>query len=57
MIEIKAPDGYNKLAENIILTVSLTVDEQNDVIAGMTGTTNQGSIAFAPVNVVENETI
>ena len=48
IIEIKAPDGYNKLTENITVTTNITIDEANDVINEMTGTTNQGSISFTP---------
>lgn len=55
--EIAPPDGYNALAERIIVTTSVTVDEENDKISGMTGTTNQGSIAFTPENATVSLTI
>ena len=48
LVEIEAPDGYNKLVEGIHFTVNATIDEAADVIASMTGTTNQGSITFDP---------
>ena len=48
LVEIEAPDGYNKLVEGIHFTVNATIDEAADVISSMTGTTNQGSITFDP---------
>lgn len=57
LIEIKAPDGYNKLAESIHVTVSATIDEENDKIYSMTGTTNQGTIVFDATNAVVQVTI
>ena len=55
--EIEAPDGYNKLVEGVHFTVNATIDETNDVIAGMTGTTNQGSITFEPTTATVMLTI
>ena len=46
LIEIKAPDGYNPLAENVEIAVSITVNENTDKISSMTGNTNQGDIRF-----------
>ncbi len=46
LIEIKAPDGYNKLVEEIVISVSITVDETNDKIETMAGMTNQGQVSF-----------
>ena len=46
LVEIEAPDGYNKLVEGIHFTVNATIDEGADMIAAMTGTTNQGNITF-----------
>lgn len=46
--EITAPDGYNKLVEDIIITTDVTFDSTNGVLAGMTGTTSQGTISFKP---------
>lgn len=57
LIEIKAPDGYNKLAESIQITVSATIDEANDKIASMTGNTNQGNIVFDATNATVQVTI
>lgn len=42
--EIKAPDGYNSLLEDVALAVTITVDEVNDKISGMTGNTTPGSM-------------
>ena len=47
--EIKAPDGYNKLTEDVVFSFSMTIDEANDKIATVTGHTNQGSINFEKV--------
>ena len=55
--EIEAPDGYNKLVEGVHFTVNATIDEANDVIAGMTGTTNQGNITFDPTTATVTLTI
>lgn len=57
LIELEAPDGYNKLAESIKITVSATINEENDVIATMNGTTNQGTIVFDATNAVVQVTI
>lgn len=57
LIEIAAPDGYNKLAESIQISVNATIDETNDVIYSMTGTTNQGSIVFDATKAVVQVTI
>lgn len=48
LVEIEAPDGYNKLVEGIHFTVNATINEETDTIASMTGTTNQGTITFDP---------
>ena len=57
LLEIEAPDGYNKLVEGVHFTVSATIDESNDIISAMTGTTNQGSITFDPTTATVELTI
>lgn len=42
--EIKAPDGYNSLLEDVEFAVNITVDEVNDKIGGMTGNTTPGAM-------------
>ena len=55
--EIKAPDGYNALTEDVILSFSITVDEVTDTIASITGKTNQGKIEFTPADANVTVTI
>lgn len=55
--EIKAPDGYNALTEDVILSFSITVDEVTDTIATITGKTNQGKIEFTPADANVTVTI
>jgi fimbrial isopeptide formation D2 family protein/LPXTG-motif cell wall-anchored protein len=57
LVEIEAPDGYNKLVEGVHFTVNATIDEAADVIASMTGTTNQGNIHFDPTTATVELTI
>jgi LPXTG-motif cell wall-anchored protein len=57
LVEIEAPDGYNKLVEGVAFTVNATIDETNDIIAAMTGTTNQGNIHFDPTTATVELTI
>lgn len=57
LIEIKAPDGYNKLAEAVDFAVSVVIDEEHDTISSMTGNTNQGALTFTPENATVQLTI
>lgn len=57
LIEIKAPDGYNKLAEAVDFAVSVVIDEEHDKISSMTGNNNQGALTFTPANATVQLTI
>jgi len=57
IIEITPPDGYNKLTEEISISVSITIDEANDKINTMTGNTDQGTITFTPENATVTLTV
>ena len=57
LIEIKAPDGYNKLAEAVEFAVSVVIDEEHDKISSMTGNTKPGALTFTPENATVQLTI
>lgn len=57
LIETKAPDGYNKLAEAVDFVVSVVIDEEHDKISSMTGNTNPGTLTFTPENATVQLTI
>lgn len=57
IIEITPPDGYNKLVEAVIVSVSIEVNEASDTIFSMTGNTSQGSIEFSPEKATVTLTI
>lgn len=57
LIEIKAPDGYNKLAEAVDFAVSVVIDEEHDKISSMTGNTKPGALTFTPENATVQLTI
>ena len=46
LLEIEAPDGYNKLTAPVSVSINIGVDETNNEIKEMSGTVSQGTVKY-----------